>query len=244
MQRSPWLRKTITAACLLTGSLGCSSHHWAEVETGYVPPPDGPTVIHTSRLVVSVSDATNETQCKSSEIYRPVCFYNVRPALERALARSLWPSFPEVVFAKATTAEPGDYILELELHFDALPPDAEGPGWSTGAQARYRLRRDDQTLLDETLSTRSRADLAYGEPLGLGAKDTLDATVLHVAARVSQTEESRPDLPRPLPGVAVQAVLPRAGTSSNSDGSEAPSPRPEKAKTNPTADVPPPPPLQ
>lgn len=200
-------------AVLSTGLLSsaCSTQHWAQVETQPLPPPPGPKVLHTSRLVVQVTEATEETQCVAQEDHSPVCYYNLRPSLEAALLRSLWPSFPEVVLGRALDARGDDYFLQVEINLDALPPDAAGPGWSAGAQSRYRLIRAGKVLSEETLASRSRAEFPYGAPLGAGASEVVEATVLHIATRVSQVEESQPWHPVPLPAVASRKI-----TDSNS----------------------------
>lgn len=199
---------------------GCSTHHWAEVEASTLPPPDGPLVRHTSRVIIDVNQSTQETQCVVYERHHPVCFYNVRPALEAGLARSLWPSFPEVLVGKASDAGPMDYVLQIDLELDALPPDEMGPGWSAGVRGRFRLMRGDEVLSEETTASRSRAHFAYGAPLGQGATEAFDATIHHIAGRVFSVPESRPDEPVPLPQVASRSF---AHSPSPSDTGQRPS---------------------
>src|SRR5690606_30232849 len=109
--------------------------------------------------------------------------------------RGLWPSFPEVVLGSPEDAAPGDYVLQVELELDALPPDGTGPGWSAGVRGRYRLLRDQQVKSEATLASRSRADLPYGAPLGLGATDVVDAALVHITAHISAVPETQPGEP-------------------------------------------------
>lgn len=163
-------------------------------------------MLHTDRIVVHITDRAASTQCVAYERYHPVCFQNIRSALEQGLSRSLWPSFPEVVIGTPKVARPSDYLLEVETTLDALPPDDSGPGWSAGARSRFRVLREGKVIAEETLASRSRAQFPYGTPLGEGATEVIDATVLHVALAVSQIPESRPDEPKPLPRVATSTV--------------------------------------
>jgi hypothetical protein len=192
---------------LLLGAMSaCTTHHWAEVATSSLPPPAGRKVLHTSPLYVHVVESTDQTQCLVHEEYRPICYYNVRPAIEEGLVHSLWPAFPEVGIGSAERAAPGAYVLEVDLNLDALPPDASGPGWSAGVRGRYRLLRDGQVRFEGTLATRSRAEFPYGAPLGTGASEAMDAALQHIAQEISQVEETRPDPITPLPRVAGAVV--------------------------------------
>jgi hypothetical protein len=188
------------------GLAGCSSHHWAEVGQSQLPPPASERVLHTDRLIIHVANTSEETQCVAYEKYRPVCFYNIRKSLENGLVRGLWPSFPEVIVGSAKDAGPSDYLLQVDVTLDALPPDDAGPGWSAGARSRFRLMREGTVLAEETLASRSRAHFPYGSPLGEGATEVVDATVMHVATAVSCVPESRPDKPKPLPQVAAREM--------------------------------------
>ncbi len=230
-------------------SLACSTHHWAPIEASQLPPPPGEKVLHTDRIVVHLTDEAAETQCVAYDRYRPVCFYNIRRALEQGLARGLWPSFPDVVFGDPKEAGPSDYLLQVEVTLDALPPDDAGPGWSAGARSRFRVLREGRVIAEETLASRSRAQFPYGTPLGEGATEVVDATILHVAHAVSQIPESRPDEPKPLPRVAARRVdAPKAkGNPPEPDTKVASHPDSDQAKTDPTtsradeAPAPPPP---
>lgn len=208
LRRASWV-SLLSLACAAISLSACSTHHWAEVQASQLPPPPGDKVIHTDRLVVEVTDVSQETQCVVYKSYHPVCFYNVRSSLESGLKRSLWPAFPEVQIGSKKDAGPQDYFLQVEVTLDALPPDDEGPGWSAGARSRYRLFRGEELLSEQTLASRSRAHFPYGAPLGEGATEVIDATIIHMASVVSQVPESKPDAPVPLPQVAARDVEPR-----------------------------------
>lgn len=201
---------------LLSSALlaACSTHHWAEVKSVVGPPPPGSRHLHSSRLIVSVSEETGEVQCAKSERYRPVCFHNLRSALSQALSRNFWSSFPETEIGDPKKAGAEDYLLEVSLVLETLPPGPAGPGWSTGAKSHYRLTRGGHVLAEQTLASRSRADYAYGAPLGEGASDTLDAIAEHIVLHVSQVPELKPELPRPLPPVASRSIVASGGQRS------------------------------
>lgn len=186
---------------------GCSTHHWAPVETSKLPPPPGEKVLHTDRLVVQITNGSQENQCVVYKDNHPICFYNVDNALESGLLRSLWPAFPEVVLGSKKNVGPSDYFLQVEVTLDALPPDESGPGWSAGARSRYRLLRAGKVISEQTMASRSRPHFAYGAPLGEGATEVIDATIVHLAQMVSEVPESRPDAPVPLPAVAARVVV-------------------------------------
>lgn len=185
---------------------GCTTHHWAEVATSTLPPPPGPKVLHSSALRVHVVSDTGETECVKHQDHHPVCYFNVRPAIEAGLVKNLWPAFPEVTIGSPETAAPSEYVLEVDLELDALPPDPSGPGWAAGVRGRYRLLRDGKTVFESTLATRSRGEFPYGAPLGTGASEAMDAALQHIASDISQVEETRPYPVTPLPRVASRVV--------------------------------------
>jgi|SRR6187402_1123280 len=228
-------RPTCSAGLLiaLTWLSGCTTHHWAEVANSSLPPPSGQAVRHSSRVIVALSAETQEPQCVVGERLHPVCFYNLRPALERGLVRSLWPSFPEVMVGQFADARPGDYVLQVDVMLDALPPDPSGPGWSAGARGRFRLMRDGKVLLEETTASRSRPHFAYGSPLGDGATEVIDATIEHIASALFTVQEQRPFQAAPLPQVAALEVGQPARAR------RAPSASPELTAARPSSDEPP-----
>jgi hypothetical protein len=175
-------------------------------------------VLHTTRVHIHVLPSTGQTQCLTHQDYQPLCYFNVRPAIEAGLEQNLWPAFPEVAIGQADDAKPGDYVLEVELELDALPPDASGPGWSAGVRGRYRLLRDGQTRFEGTLATRSRGEFPYGAPLGTGASEAMDAALQHIAREISQVAEARPAPLSPLPRVAARVVPVQAPPAKSGHG--------------------------
>ncbi len=223
----------VLAACSGSVLVGCNYRHTAEVKSADLPPPPVERVLHTSRLLVEITPATEDAQCVAYEGYRTLCFDDVRTSLAKSLSQALWPSFPEVVVGRIEEARGDDYVLQVEVALDALPPDDHGPGWSAGARSRYRLMRGESVLLEETLASRSRAEFAYGSALGQGASEVVDATAVHVATAVSQIDESQPRAPRPLPAVAAQLVPPSDTSAKAVDAAEV-SAKPS-SKTAPSA---------
>jgi hypothetical protein len=217
---------------------GCMQHHEARVQTALLPPPSEAPVQHTGRLWVELGDATWETQCRFPKGQRQVCFAGVRKAAFGALARSLWTSFPEVTLRDGEPVPTGDYLLKLDITLDAMPPDADGPGWSAIAAGGFRLSRDGKTLHEERLGSRSRPAFAYGSALGVGAGEVVDAFAAHVAQVLGAVEEQRPLRPAPLPAVVAEVLTPAAsGAMVDSQPAEAAPPVPPPVAGAETAPI-------
>jgi hypothetical protein len=200
--RRPAVTLRIALALGATWALtGCALNHSAPLVSRALPPPPGPHVVHRGRLLVVLDRDTKQTQCARNDKYRPVCFEDVRIALRGFLEHTFWPSFREVRVGEPKDAERDDYILTVAAHLETLPPDQDGPGWSVGLKAHYRLEHEGRTLVAESLASRSRADYPYGEPLREGAADTLAAVSYHIGTRVCQTAEANPEPPPQLPEV-------------------------------------------
>jgi len=195
-------------SCSLLG--GCMQNHEAKVQTALLPPPTATPVQHTGRLWVELGNATWENQCRTPKAQRMVCFDGVRRATYGALARSLWTSFPDVALREGDALSPGDYLLTLDVTINALPPDAEGPGWSAVAAGGFRLSRDGKLLHEERLGSRSRSAFAYGSALGVGAGEVVDAFAAHVAEVLGAVAEVRPLRAAPLPAVVAEVLTPAA----------------------------------
>ena len=181
--------------------LGCSGAHYAPVTSAALPPPPQPAVLHTARLWITFQGQTDDTQCVAGGI-RPVCFENVTDALAHSLHSGLWPSFPEVAVKEhGDELEPGDYVLLVVLELHVNPPDGHGPGWSAGVRGHWQLVRDGFPVTGETVSSRSRADFAYGSALGAGAGEVLDAVSVRIASVLGRMPESQPAVTVPLPPV-------------------------------------------
>jgi hypothetical protein len=202
--------------------------HEAKVQTALLPPPSSAPVQHTSKLWVQLGEATWENQCRSPSGQRQVCFDGVRRAAFGALERSLWTSFPEVELRDGDKLASGDYLLELDVTLDALPPDAEGPGWSALASGGFRLSRDGKLLHEERLGSRSRAAFAYGGALGVGAGEVVDAFASHVAEVLGGVAEERPLRAAPLPAVVAEVLKPAPAPAAPALP-EAPAPAPPEA---------------
>ena len=224
--------------CLLLPLVGCSTHHWAPIDAHDLPPPPSSAVRHSSRLLVELGDETDETQCVVYQKLHPVCFYNLRRALEAGLTGSLWPSFPEVEVGSLHQARPNDYVLQVDVLLDALPPDGQGPGWSAGARGRFRLIRGGQVLHEETTAARSRGHFAYGTPLGEGATEAIDATIQHMVSSVFGVPEPDPLAPPSLPQVAFRTIQAASTPPSSTAKSAA---RRERPGANQKRDLLPPP---
>ena len=219
-------------AAFTTVSLGgCMQHHEAKVQSALLPPPGTTPVQHTGKLWVELGNATWENQCRSPQGQRLLCFDGVRRAAFGALERSLWTSFPEVALRDGDVPQTGDYVLTLDVTLDALPPDAEGPGWSAQAAGGFRLSRDGKVLHEERLGSRSRAAFPYGSALGVGAGEVVAAFAVHVAEVLGAVAEDRP-LPRaPLPAVVAEVLTPPANGAAPAS---APTPQPALPPSEPS----------
>lgn len=161
--------------------------------------------MHSGRLWIELSGLTEDRQCVRPTGQNSVCFSRVHDAIATALAQTAWTSFPAVAKkVKGDDLAPGDYVLLVALEIDALPPDARGPGWSAAARARWKLVRDGLPVASGTVASRSRADFAYGSVLGIAAGEVVGAVSAHIAGRVGELPESRPQPPVPLPPVAAR----------------------------------------
>ncbi len=199
---------------LLVASGACNLEHRALLRSADLPPL-APTVLHANRLWIDVAEGMPENDCVAPGNSRLLCFERLRSTLGGALTRSLWPSFPGVEVG-AHQVPPGDYVLHIDLDLEALPPDAQSPGWSAGAHGKWRLERDGKTLAGAQVASRSRADFAYGAPLGAGASEVIDAIAVRIGMTLGGVPESRVVLPVPLPAVASAplaspSVVPAAG---------------------------------
>jgi hypothetical protein len=186
-------------------SAGCSLEHRAPVQSAELPPLASP-VLHASRIWVELSDNVAENACVAPGDARLLCFERLRSELGEALGRSLWTSFPSVEFGGGERRT-GDYVLQVALTLEALPPDASGPGWSAGARGSWRLERDGKTLAGERVASRSRGDFAYGAPLGVGAGEVIDAVAVRIGMTLGALPETHVVAPVPLPAVAVAPLV-------------------------------------
>jgi len=197
----PKALRAIGCSCLILAS-GCNLEHHAPIRSAELPPL-APPVLHANRLLVDVRDGVGENVCVSPQNARVLCFEHLRAALSEALMHSLWTSFPRIDLGGDRDRNPGDYVLHVELSVEALPPDPNGPGWSAGVRGSWRLDRDGRILAGNQVASRSRADFAYGAPLGVGAGEALDAIAVSIGTTLGAVPESHIVAPVPLPQVAV-----------------------------------------
>ncbi len=198
----------LTALAFAASLTGCL-HHDAPVRGSLWPAPSATPVQHSGRLWVQLGEGTWEHQCRKPPGQRELCFSGVRRATLAGLERSLWSSFPEIRLREGDVVPAGDYLLELEVSVDALPPqEGERAGWSTLATGGFQLSRDGEVLRHERLGSRSRADFAYGRALGVAAGEVVDALAAHVGLVLGAVPEPRPLPPVPLPKVVVEVVAP------------------------------------
>lgn len=192
---------------------GCTQAHRVVIRS-VQPPPVQAAVLHSGRLWIELRDHTDDRQCVRARDQRPVCFENVADSLTASLRAVLWPSFPAVrEKTREDNLEPGDYLLLVDLSMAPLPSDGSGPGWSAGARGRWQLVRDGLPVTGESLSARSRADFAYGRPLGLGAGEVIDAVAAHTRCRVALARAASAPGGRAAGGRGRQLLLRRAVTT-------------------------------
>lgn len=214
--------------------------HTAAVEPQALPPLPDPITRHTSRVLIELpKTATDDSQCVAYEGYQTLCFVGIRGTLEESLAGLLWPSFPEVrVRRRGDELKPGDYLVQVELNIDALPPDASRYGWSAAAKGRWRVVRDGLPVRGESLSTRSRGDFAYGSGLGKAAGEVVDAVAAHIAQILVTLPEAEPHPVVLLPPVvAKDSFVPNAELDPKSTGVPPPS-RVATTESKPTQERP------
>ncbi|HEY5373471.1 MAG TPA: hypothetical protein VIK01_07275 [Polyangiaceae bacterium] len=185
---------------------GCSLEHHAPLRSAELPAL-APSVLHSNRLWIDVADRMPDNDCVAPGNARLLCFERLRSTVGTALTRSLWSSFPGVELLGSKTAPAGDYVLHVDLGLEALPPDANAPGWSAGARGNWRLDRNGQTIAGEQVASRSRTEFAYGTPLGIGASEVIDAIAVRIGVTLGGIPETRIVEPMPLPEVAT-APLP------------------------------------
>jgi hypothetical protein len=192
------LRPLITLTLL---SIGCAPRHHAPIATPDLPPI--PAVNrHSSKLWIELRGATDDEQCVRPAGERLLCFDGVHQALGRALASAAWTSFPAVQLRRrGDDLAAGDYLLLVTLELDPVPPNARSTGWSATARASWQLARDGLPVTRGVVRSRSRADFAYGRPLGIAAGEVIAAVGAHIAERLGSLPEDRPMPDVPLPPV-------------------------------------------
>jgi hypothetical protein len=184
---------------------GCGiTYHQAEIRSARLSPPAEPVTRHSSPIWLEIDPGVVPSQCVLPRGQRKLCFEDVHGALATALSQSLWTSFPDApVLGPGDEPHAGDYRLVVELRMEAVPPSEGGPGWAALGRGKFRLVRDQQTLATSSLESRSRAEFAYGKPLGIGAAEVIDAIASHIAGELSKIPETQTAPERTLPTVSV-----------------------------------------
>ncbi|MEO8900724.1 MAG: hypothetical protein ABI488_03705 [Polyangiaceae bacterium] len=204
------LPRALCGALVLLAS-GCNLEHHAPLRSAELPPLS-PSVLHANRLWIEVAERMPENACVAPGNARLLCFENFRSTLGKALTRSLWSSFPGVELIGSKAPRDGDYVLQVDLELEALPPDANNSGWSAGTRGSWRLERaglvSKESLAGEQVASRSRGDFAYGAPLGIGASEVIDAVAVRIGMALGAVPESRAVQPVPLPEVATAPLPP------------------------------------
>jgi hypothetical protein len=203
---SPMLLPRFAFVALVASGCGFPSHR-AEIKSSPLPPPSEPVIRHFSPIWLEIDPGVVPSQCVRPKGQRRLCFEDVHAALASALRQSLWTSFPDApVLGPRDQPAPGDYRLIVQLRVEAVPPSEGGPGWAARGDGSFRLLRDAQTLTSAEVESRSRAEFAYGRPLGVGAGEVIDAIATQIASELGRVPETRPEPPRPLPAVQVASA--------------------------------------
>lgn len=180
------------AALLAVLVSGCGFvSHTAEIRRAPVAPPEGAVARHAAPIWLEIAPGVVPSQCVKPLGHRRLCFENVQASIANALKQSLWTSFPNAtVLGPRDEPRPGDYRLVVELELEAVPPSEGGPGWATLGRGKYVLLRDGTTLSSGPLESRSRAEFAYGRPLGIGAGEVISAVASRIAEDLGRVPET------------------------------------------------------
>lgn len=199
------MRRILTAIAAGSALAGCLQHHAAALPDSRATPRDAPTE-HTSRLWLDVDAATPSRQCSRTEGRLPVCFDRVDAATISALERVLGASFRSVAQrTRDDDLEPKDYVLHVRLRVRAARAATDEFGHAVLVEGGWQLVRDGFPVAGEAVSARSRAGLAYGPRLAVGASEALDAVALRIGDRVRAVPETDPEPTRRLPPVVTSA---------------------------------------
>jgi hypothetical protein len=187
---------------LAFGLLGCAPRHVAQVGVPELPPLPGPAVRHSGKLWIELRGYTEGRQCARPEGQRTLCFDRVDEAMARAILQTTWTSFPGVALKRrGDELGPGDYLLLVTAAVLPVASHLEGPGWSSEAHAGGQLARDGLPVASGEASSRSRAGFGYGRALGVAAGEAIGAIAAHIASRLVELPEARPQPAVPLPPV-------------------------------------------
>jgi len=203
------MRFSVSLLSLVVASsmFGCVEQHRARVTPPLLAPPEKREVLHTGRLFIELDGYTADRQCSTPAGRRALCYERVQAALAGSLREVLWASFPYVgVRGRADELRPGDYLLLVSLAIEALPPGAHGAGWSAGVKGEYRLVRDGMPVTEAEFESRSRAEFAYGRPLGVAAGEVIGGLAAHLGQVLAEVPEPHQIVQQPLPVVVAKPI--------------------------------------
>jgi hypothetical protein len=181
----------VSVLALVVSGCGFFSHT-AEIRRAPLSPPEAAVARHASPIWLEIDPGVVPSQCVRPLGQRRLCFENVHASIASALKQSLWTSFPNaVVLGPGDEPRPGDYRLVVELEISAVPPSEVGPGWAASGRGKYSLVRDGVTLASAPLESRSRAEFAYGRPLGIGAGEVISAVASQIAVELGRVPETQ-----------------------------------------------------
>jgi len=237
------MRVSASLVYMVVGFLpfGCVEQHHARVKPPLVAPPEKRDVLHTGRLFIELEGFTADRQCSTPAGFRSLCYERVQAAVAGSLRDVLWASFPHVgVRGHSDELRPGDYLLLVSLALETVPPGAHGAGWSAGVKGQYRLVRDGMPVTEAEFESHSRAEFAYGRPLGVAAGEVIGGLAAHLGQVLAELPEPHQIVQQPLPVVVAKPIpvdLPRA-TRVGPDPSATPRPSAPRPTAPPAQEVP------
>jgi hypothetical protein len=215
---------------------GCVEQHHARVTPPLLAPPEKRDVLHTGRLFIELEGYTADRQCDKPAGLRALCYERVQAALAGSLRDVLWPSFPQVgVRGHADELRPGDYLLLISLAIETVPPGAHGAGWSAGVRGQYRLVRDGMPVTEAEFESRSRAEFAYGRPLGVAAGEVIGGLAAHLGQVLAELPEPHQIVVQPLPAVVAKPIQVDMPDATRRAAPDSPSSRPARPSAQPAA---------
>jgi hypothetical protein len=203
------MRVSVSLFSLVLGLslLGCVEQHRARVAPPLLAPPEKREVLHTGRLFIELEGYTADRQCDKPAGLRALCYEHVQDALAGSLREVLWASFPYVgVRGRGDELRPGDYLLLVSVSIETLPPGAHGAGWSAAVKGQYRLVRDGMPVTEAEFESRSRAEFAYGRPLGVAAGEVVGGLAAHLGQVLAELPEPHQIVQQPLPAVVAKPI--------------------------------------
>ncbi len=201
---------------LLVASGGCNLEHRAPLRSAELPPL-APTVLHANRLWIDVAERMPENDCVAPANARLLCFE--RPAQHpRRRAHPLALDQLPGRGSGHAASQPGRLrAARRSRSRGAAPRIQTAPAGPPAHAANGAWNATEKTLAGEQVASRSRADFAYGAPLGDGASEVIAAIAVRIGMTLGGVPESRVLMPVPLPAVASAplaspALKPAAGS--------------------------------